>query len=228
MRQGRIESESEIRFFPLGNENDIGSKSQNENPFCGQSENPFCSSLGNENSFYPLGKSEKGKCGRAEIGHTAHAAKVQIVRIIQMNSRSEHKKMLDRGVWGVALPSRTHTITSCLLRFLPSVANPSKMGQSHTLPLFSPSFWDDATLASIRSTFPLNEPIVTIDFPVLGAFSTNGPIVVLFRTRPLTCDFASLNRSPTKGLSLSYGTHSPTLPHQSPPYLYPTRDTKSK
>lgn len=180
MRQGRIESESEIRFFPLGNENDIGSKSQNENPFCGQSENPFCSSLGNENSFYSLGKSEKGKCGRAEIGHTAHAAKVQIVRIIQMNSRSEHKKMLDRGVWGVALPSRTHTITSCLLRFLSSVANPSKMGQSHTLPLFSPSFWDDATLASIRSTFPLNEPIVTIDFPVLGAFSTNGPIVVLF------------------------------------------------
>lgn len=54
--------------------------------------------------------------------------------------------MLDRGVWGVALSSHTHTITSCLLRFLPSVANPSKMGQSHTLPLFSPSFWDDATL----------------------------------------------------------------------------------
>ena len=96
MRQGRIESESEIRFFPLGNENDIGSKSQNENPFCGQSENSFCSSVGNGNPFCSLGKSGKGKCGRAEIGHTAHAAKVQIVRIIQMNSRSEHKKMLDR------------------------------------------------------------------------------------------------------------------------------------
>ena len=54
--------------------------------------------------------------------------------------------MLDRGVWGNALPSHTHTITSCLLRFLPSVANPSKMGQSHTLPLFLPYFWDDATL----------------------------------------------------------------------------------
>ena len=54
--------------------------------------------------------------------------------------------MLDRGVWGNALPTRTCTITSCLLRFLPSVANPSKMGQSHTSPLFSPSFWDDATL----------------------------------------------------------------------------------
>ena len=51
MRQGRIESESEIRFFPLGNENGIGSKSQNENPFCGQSENPFCSSIGNGNPF---------------------------------------------------------------------------------------------------------------------------------------------------------------------------------
>ena len=94
MRQGRIESESEIRFFPLGNENYIGSKSQNENPFCGQSENPFCSSVGNRNPFYPLGKSGKGKCGRAEIGYTAHAAKVQIVRIIQMNSRSEYKKCL--------------------------------------------------------------------------------------------------------------------------------------
>lgn len=127
MRQGRIESESEIRFFPLGNENDIGSKGQNENSFCGQSENPFCSSIGNENSFYPLGKSEKGKCGRAEIGHTAHAAKVQIVRIIQMNSRSEHKKMLDRGVWGVALPSRTHTITSSSLRFITSSWKPSHL-----------------------------------------------------------------------------------------------------
>ena len=158
MRQGRIESESEIHFFPLGNENDIGSKNQNENPFrienhfCGQIENPFCSSVGNGNPFCPLtrcfqrDKSGKGKCGRAEIGHTAHAAKVQIVRIIQMNSRSEYKKMLDRGVWGNALPTRTCTITSCLLRFLPSVANPSKMGQSHTSPLFSPSFWDDATL----------------------------------------------------------------------------------
>lgn len=124
MRQGRIESESEIRFFPLGNENYIGSKSQNENPFCGQSENLFCSSVGNGNPFCPLtrcfqrGKSEKGKCGRAEIGHTAHAAKVQIVRIIQMNSRSEYKKMLDRGVWGVALLPNTHTITSCSLRFI--------------------------------------------------------------------------------------------------------------
>lgn len=73
-------------------------------------------------------KVKKEKCGRAEIGYTAHAAKVQIVRIIQMNSRSEYKKMLDRGVWGNALPSHTHTITSRLLRFLPSVANPSKNG----------------------------------------------------------------------------------------------------
>jgi hypothetical protein len=104
MRQGRIESESEIRFFPLGNENDIGSKSQNENPFCGQSENPFCSSVGNGNSFCSLGKSEKGKCGRAEIGHTAHAAKVQIVRIIQMNSRSEYKKCLTGGCGGSHFP----------------------------------------------------------------------------------------------------------------------------
>lgn len=127
MRQGRIESESEIHFFPLGNENDIGSKSQNENPFCGQSENPFCSSVGNGNSFCSLGKSEKGKCGRAEIGHTAHAAKVQIVRIIQMNSRSEHKKMLDRRVWGNALPSHTHTITSCLLRFITRSWKPSHL-----------------------------------------------------------------------------------------------------
>ena len=33
---------------------------------------------------------------------------------------------------------------------------------------------------SVRSAFPLNGLIVTIDFPVLGAFGTNGPIVVLF------------------------------------------------
>ena len=52
MRQARNESESEIHSFPLGNENDIGSKSQNENPFCGQSENPFCSSIGNGNPFF--------------------------------------------------------------------------------------------------------------------------------------------------------------------------------
>ena len=50
-----------------------------------------------ETRCFQRGKSGKGKCGRAEIGHTAHAAKVQIVRIIQMNSRSEYKKMLDRG-----------------------------------------------------------------------------------------------------------------------------------
>lgn len=42
-------------------------------------------------------KVKKEKCGRAEIGHTAHAAKVQIVRIIQMNSRSEYKKCLTGG-----------------------------------------------------------------------------------------------------------------------------------
>ena len=107
MRQGRIESESEIHSFPLGNENDIGSKSQNENPFCGQSENPFCSSVGNGNPFCSLGKSEKGKCGRAEIGHTAHAAKVQIVRIIQMNSRSEYKKCLTGGCGVTHLPPIT-------------------------------------------------------------------------------------------------------------------------
>ena len=44
-----------------------------------------------ETRCFQRGKSGKGKCGRAEIGHTAHAAKVQIVRIIQMNSRSEYK-----------------------------------------------------------------------------------------------------------------------------------------
>lgn len=32
----------------------------------------------------------------------------------------------------------------------------------------------------VRSAFPLGGPIVAIDFPVLGAFGTNGPIVVLF------------------------------------------------
>lgn len=31
MRQEGIESENEIHFFPLGNENGLGSKSQNEN-----------------------------------------------------------------------------------------------------------------------------------------------------------------------------------------------------
>ena len=108
--------------------------------------------------------------------------------------------MLDRGVWGNALPPHTCTITSCLLRFLSSVANPSKMGQSHTLLLFLPSFWDDATLwrvaprllrgHSVRSTFPLNEPIVTIDFTV----GTNGPIVVLFPRIAFDLrDFVSLN-----------------------------------
>lgn len=113
--------------------------------------------------------------------------------------------MLDRGVWGNALTSHHRTITSCLLRFLPSVANPSKMGQSHTLPLFSPSFWDDATLwrvaprplrgHSVRSTFPLNGLIVTVDFPV----GTNGPIVVLFPHTAFDLrDFVSLNRSPTR------------------------------
>lgn len=121
--------------------------------------------------------------------------------------------MLDRGVWGVALPSRTHTITSCLLRFLSSVANPSKMGQSHTLPLFSPSFWDDATLASIRSTFPLNEPIVTIDFPVLGAFSTNGPIVVLFPHTTFDLRFRFAQSQPHKR-PVSILRH--TFPHFAP------------
>lgn len=38
-----------------------------------------------------------------------------------------------------------------------------------------------------------------------------------FRTQPLTCDFASLNRylliQPHNSPSQSYGTHCPTLPH---------------
>lgn len=125
MRQGESESESEIHFFPLGNENNLGSKSQNENPFripsacAGKS---ICSSLGNENSFRTPresensfcleGKSGKGKCGRAEIGHTAHAANVQIVRIIQMNSRSKHKKCLTGGCGVTHFP------------FPPTISNP--------------------------------------------------------------------------------------------------------
>ena len=114
--------------------------------------------------------------------------------------------MLDRGVWGNALTSHHRTITSCLLRFLPSVANPSKMGQSHTLPLFSPSFWDDAT-PFVRSTFPLNEPIVTVDFLV----GTNGPIVVLFSHTAFDLrDFVSLNRSTTRAC-LNLTAHSAPL-----------------
>lgn len=65
MRQGRIESESEIRFFPLGNENDIGSKSQNENPFrilgacAGELKIYFVPLLEMEILFVPRAKVEK-------------------------------------------------------------------------------------------------------------------------------------------------------------------------
>lgn len=166
-----------------------------ENPSCGQNENPFCSSIGNENpfrtpresekSFYHLtrcfqrGKSGKGKCGRAEIGHTAHAANVQIVRIIQMNSRSEYKKCLTGGC-GVThfplQPTPSHPVfyaiwpLSTCLEMVPAAPRPLC------------GHWCEAPRLlrnhSVRSTFPLNEPIATMGFPVTckneGAFSTHG------------------------------------------------------
>lgn len=174
-----------------------------ENPSCGQNENPFCSSVGNQNSFcscgpasfaretrcFQRGKSGKGKCGRAEIGHIAHAANVQIVRIIQMNSRSEHKKCLTGGCGGshFPLPRPISNPALYVILFL-SI----RLEMVPAAPRLLRNHWCEAPRPlcghSVRSTFPLNEPIAAM---VFQSYAKMAQLWYFFRTHPLTCDFAS-------------------------------------